>query len=348
MRTTTKACLIAIATSFSATSWSEPEPSLCQRLAGEAEQILAGEWEAAIYDPMDRLVNGRTPNRSEHKLSPIEERLVRDPDLHEELSVGPGETLGVERLEGTDVYRVDSFQGTANCQYSIFIEALPGKPAHHLSAPFNADTCTTHYGRFGHTYGQPVFMVGGLVEMTGLARSYTISAWQGHGKTWAPACELKLEFKQKLKLAGSYCSPDTALCQAAARAAPVIANAYGHRGSALDPLAFAHGHKPPAALAKLLGDQWNTGMQLPTFGARTAGTVNPFFTSFSNSQAPAGLALWLDGRWWLGVVGVAGVGWRESTTSLLAVYAVTEAGPVPAASFQMQKLPAGPAQATWN
>ena len=89
-------------------------------------------------------------------------------------------------------------------------------------------------------------------------------------------------------------------------------------------------------------------MALPTFGAKTAGTVNPFFTSFSNAQAPAGLALWLDGRWWLGVVGIAGVGWRASTTSLLAVYEVTEAGPVPAASFQVQKLPAGPAQAEWQ
>ncbi|WP_320422036.1 hypothetical protein [Roseateles agri] len=340
--------MIAIAMSFSAVSSSEPEPSLCQSLASEAEQVPAGEWAAAAYDPMNTLVNARVSHSAARKLSPIEERLVKDPTLHEEFSVGPEETLDVERLDGTDVYRVDSFQGTANCQYSVFIEAPPGKPSHHLSAPFDADTCTTQYGRFGHAFGQPVFMVGGVFEMTGLARSYKISAWQGHDKAWGPACELKLEFKQTLKLSGSHCSPDAALCKAAARVAPAIADAYGHRGPALDPLAFAQGHKPPAALAKLLGDQWNSGMELPTFGAKTAGTVNPFFTSFSNSQGPAGLALWLDGRWWLGVVGIAGIGWRESTTSLLAVYAVTDDGPVPAASFQVEKLPAGPAQAEWR
>jgi len=347
MRRTTKAGLIAIAMSFSAASSGEPEPGLCQRLASEAEQIPAGEWVASINDPMNKLVGARTLNRAEHKLSPIEEELANDPGLHEKLSVGPTETLGVERLEGPDVYRVDSFQGTANCQYMAFVEASPGKPLHHLPAPFDADTCTTQYGHFGHAFGQPIFMVGGVVEMTGLARSYTVSAWQGHGKGWAPACELKLEFKQTLKLSGSYCSPDTALCKAAARVAPAIADAYG-QGVPLDPLAFAHGHKPPEALAKLLGDQPNAGQQLPTFGAKTAATVNPFFTIFSNSRPPAGLALWLDGRWWLGVVGIAGVGWRASTTSLLAVYAVTDAGPVPAAGFQLQKLPATPAQATWK
>jgi hypothetical protein len=88
--------------------------------------------------------------------------------------------------------------------------------------------------------------------------------------------------------------------------------------------------------------------ELPTFGARTKVTSNSFLTSFSNSKEPVRLALWLDGRWWLGVVGIAGVGWRSSTTSLLAIYAVTESGLTPAAGFQVDKLTAGAARAHWR
>lgn len=339
--------LLVIGMSLSAASAGNPGPNLCQRLAGPAERIPVVDWIASIHDPMDRLVRGRAPSRPAHDLSPIEERLVNDPAWRRELSVGPEAVLGVERLAGTDFYRVDSFQGTANCQYMVFVEASAATPPRRVSAPFEASPCTTQYGRFGHAFGLPLFMVGGSVAMSGLGRSYTISAWQGRRKGWTQACELKLEFERKLQLSGSYCSSDTALCTAAAGLAPAVVGAY-ERSAELDPIAFAGGRQPPDALTMQLGDKTSAPLEFPTFGGTTGEANNPFLTSFSNSRAPARLALWIDGRWWLGVVGVAGIGWRESTTSLLVVYGLADSGPVPAASFQVETLPAGSAQAHWQ
>ncbi len=347
MKKTTKTGLFVIAMGLSAASSGDPGPSLCERLAGQAEQIPALDWVASSDDPMDKLVNGRALGGSDHVLSPVEERLVTDPAWRQEFSVGPEAVLGVQRLEGTDVYRIDSFQGTANCQSMVFVEASTGKTLRRLSAPFEAQPCTTQYGRFGHAFGQPLFIVGGRVAMAELARSYTISAWQRRSKGWTQPCELRLEFEQRLKLSGSYCSSDTALCKAAAGSAPAIAEAYG-RSAPLDPLAFADGRQPPEALTEALGEMSRAPLEFPTFGGTKAGTNNPFLTSFSNALTPARMVLWIDGRWWLGVVGIAGIGWRESSTSLVVIYAVTDAGLAPAASFQVEKLPAGSARAHWQ
>ncbi len=347
MTKTTKTGLFMIAMGLSAACSGDPRPGLCQRLAGQAERIPALDWAAQTDDPMDKLVNGRAVGGSDHVLSPLEKRLVTDPAWRQEFSVGPEAVLGIQRLEGTDVYRIDSFQGTANCQSMVFVEASTGTAPHRLSAPFEAQPCTTQYGRFGHAFGQPLFMVGGQVDMVELARSYTISAWQARSRRWTQPCELRLEFDQRLKLSGSYCSSDTALCKAAAGLAPDIAETYG-RSAPFDPLAFVDGRQPPQALAEALGEKSSAPLEFPTFGATTAGTKNPFLTSFSNALTPARMALWVDGRWWLGVVGIAGIGWRESSTSLVVIYAVTDAGLAPAASFQVEKLPAGSARAHWQ
>jgi len=67
-----------------------------------------------------------------------------------------------------------------------------------------------------------------------------------------------------------------------------------------------------------------------------------------NARTPARMALWLDGRWWLGVVGGAGVGWRESTTFLVIVYALTDAGLASAASCRLEKVPDAAARVHWQ
>ena len=292
-------------------------------------------------------MEGRALSRSGRNLSPVEKRLVNDPDLRQEFSIGPEEALGIERLAGTDVYRIDSFKGTANCQYMVFIKASAGQPLRRLSLPFKAELCTTQYGHFGNVFGQPVFVVGGQVAMGELARTYTISGWNGRRQGWTQACELRLEFEQRLKLSGSYCSSEAPLCKAAASLAPAIVEAFG-KTSPLDPLAFANGLEPPDALMELVSYESNTLPEFPTFGAKTEGTANPFLTTFSYSKAPARLALWIEGRWWLGVVGVAGIGWRESMTALVVISAISDAGPAPVASFQVDKLTAGPARALWQ
>jgi len=87
---------------------------------------------------------------------------------------------------------------------------------------------------------------------------------------------------------------------------------------------------------------------MPLDVERLAGTDEAFPVAGSNSRDEAGVSLWLGGRRWLGVAAVAGIGWRTSLTTLLVVYALTDADPVPVASFQVQTLPACPAAVQWR
>lgn len=339
--------LILTSTGFLAAGTGHAEPSVCQRLANLAEQVPAVDWTASSKDPMDKLMHASPPSESRGNLSPVEELLINDPTWRSEFAVGPQAVLGIEQLQGTDVYRIDSVQGTAECQSMIFVEASAGSPTRRLPAPFEEAPCVTQDGRFGNVFGQPIFIVGGDVDMTGLARSYTVSAWRVHEESWSPACKLGLEFDQRLKVSGTYCSHDAVVCEAASREAPAVVEAYDGSLS-INPLTFARGHQPPAALAKQLSGPSSIPLTFPTFGVTTKEASNPFLTTFTNARDPARLALWIDQRWWLGVVGVAGIGWRESTTSLLVIYAMTQTGLVPAASFQVEKFPAGSARAHWQ
>lgn len=326
--------------------------SLCQALATQAARIPAADWRASTHDPMDRLWGALPVDGAPRPPSPVEERLLGDPAVREQLGVGPDERLLLDPLPGTSIYRIDAFQGTAVCQSMVFVDAAPGKPLRFLPAPFDVEQpCTTQRGRFGHVLGTPVFIVGGWVSMESLARTYQVSAWRAREKTWTPACALSLTFNTRWKLSGRYCGPDASLCRAAAQRARSIVAAYDAEAP-LDPLRFAQGREPPQALKDLLPAESTAEpalpSELPTFGAKTAGTRDPFLTSFSNAKETVRLALWLDDRWWLGVVGVAGVGWRSSATSLLAIYAVSDAGLTPAAGFQVEQQVAGPARARWR
>ena len=336
-----------IAMSVSAAAIGQPQATVCQRLAEPAEHLPLADWTAGIYDPVDGLINGRSLRRSEVKLTPLEEKLIGDPAWRKDFGIAPDAPLGIEHLNGTDVYRIDAFQGSANCQDMIFLEAPPGGEVHRLPAPFSAQPCATQYGRFGTAFGKPVFLVGGDVAMTGLDRSYKISAWKGQREGWGPACELILQFQQALKVTGTYCSPDSIVCEAAAALAPSVVAAYG-RSAQVDPLVFAGGGQPPEALMKALNDTHGEQLQFPTFGSQALGAKYPFQTSFTSARTPARVALWINGQWWLGVVDNAGIGWRESTTVLLIVYDVTGTGLSPAASFQVEKVPAGTPQAHWR
>jgi hypothetical protein len=347
-----KATLIVFLMGLAAAACAADGSNPCQGLAAQVQRIPAADWLAPGPDPMDKLVNFRATDRPQRSLTPVEEQLLLDPNWRRQLSVGPQEPLDIERLEGTDIYRIDSFQGTATCQTMLFVEAPPAKPPRRISAPFDApQPCTTQRARFGHALGDPLYVVGGRDSMEGLARTYRVSAWKAREKAWTPSCQLKLAFDSRLELSGRYCSSDTALCQAAAGVASAIVGAYQSNPS-LDPLSFAVRRDPPPALKALLEAKGASlppsAAELPTFSATTPRARDVFLTSFSNAKQPSRLALWLDGRWWLGVVGIAGVGWRSSTTSLLAVYAVTADGLVPAAGFQVDQLAAGSARAQWR
>lgn len=72
----------------------------------------------------------------------------------------------------------------------------------------------------------------------------------------------------------------------------------------------------------------------PTFTA-DRDRQDPFLTRYANVVSMR-LALWLDGRWWLGVVGRAGVGWREGPMVLLSIFALRDGALLPMAGYRIE------------
>jgi hypothetical protein len=308
--------------------------SLCEQLADEARRQPAAAW-AAGADPLQQVLQiARRPPGQQP--TALERELIGNPKLREALDAPADELLDVERLAGTDVYRIDSVQGTARCQSMVFVEARPGTAPRPIEAPVVDIPCVTQRGDFGHLAGQPLFVVHGAADMLQLERRYLIVPWTDRG--WGQTCTLTTEFRQRLQLAGRYCSADARLCEAGRDVAVGIAEAYEAArtgGPELQPLSFTAGRMPDPELLRAASDlDRNALPAFPAFGA-DARWLNFFEMNYANVE-PASLVLWLDGRWWLGVVGRAGVGWREGSVSLLALFALHDGALVPMAGYQVR------------
>lgn len=315
--------------------------SLCERLAHEARRLPASAW-AGGAQPLERLLRiERRP--ATRPRSALEDQLLSDPALSEALSAGAGDPLGIERLAGTDVYRLYSIQGTAHCESSLFIEAALGKAARRLAAPpTEAVPCWTQAGDFGHVFGQAAFVTHGSAGAVRFEQQLQIAPWTGRG--WGQACTLNLAFRKTLRLGGRFCPAALAPCESGGAAAVKIAAAYeaDREGEApLGPLDFAAGRRPGGELlAAVQRVDARNPPEFPTFGA-DARRLDVFDTRYANVDVRR-LALWLDGRWWLGVVGRAGVGWREGSVTLLSIFELRGDGELrPVASYQLEHVNGG-------
>jgi hypothetical protein len=318
-------------------------PSLCTRLAEEARHAPAATWAAAEpLAPWLKPVGDASP-------SATVKALATDARWRDMLAAMGEHPLGVQQLPGEPIYLVEDVAGTAACQSLVLVEARPGRPARPLAAPFDLgrmNLCTTQSARFATVLGQPAFVVGGAPTMTSLDLHYRVAPWTGSG--WAPSCRLTLRRGATMSPGQRFCPEGSKVCEAGQAVAARLAQAYeANRGSTtqLDVRAFNGGHLPDARLAGALnpplaepGAIGDMNPPFPLFGA-DENRLDPMQTLFSNA-APQRLPVFVDGRWWLAVVGRSGVGWREGDAVLVALFAPPGRAADGVASYQFHVGPA--------
>ncbi|MFT7773998.1 hypothetical protein [Roseateles sp.] len=329
-------------------------PSVCADVAAQARKLPDSAWHGP--EPLAPWLRRQEPRHPRAALSAVEEELLENPRWRQVLGAGPEQSLSIERLQGTSVHRVDQVAGTANCQSYVLVEARPGLPARVLETPIRGEQamglCVTQSAFFATVQGQPALVVGGPDSMLGLDQHYRVSTWDGKG--WTQACSLALKLRERLRQTERRCQGETDWCDAAAALARDLAQAYDddrRGGASLEPQAFADGRDPDRFMRASLrlpdagpGAAGDPALQLPVLGGESRDS-HLFLSSYSNVDLRR-LAVWLDGRWWMAVVGRAGVGWRESTSTLVTLYAPLGRAVDVRAGFRFTLEAAGLAAAT--
>lgn len=321
------------------------EPSLCARLADEARRLPAAAW--ARPEPLGRWLRWSSDGAPRHPTA-VEEVLSKDPDWRARVGAPEGDVVGVSHLAGTPVYLVESVAGTASCQSVALAEVRAGQAARELALPFTLapqQLCVGQSARLADVFKRPALVVGGAVGDHDFR--YRIAAWTEQG--WAPSCALELQLRATLVPARRFCAPGTSVCEVGQAAAWQLAQAYeASRASRapLDEARFDGGQKPGAAIVAALnppladaGAVGDFNLPLPVFGADDR-QLDPMQTQFSNAD-PRRLPVFIDGRWWLAVVGRGGVGWREGDAVLVAFFAPPGRAGDAVAAYQFKVGPAG-------
>lgn len=326
------------------------EPSLCARLADEAKRLPATTWTNPGPEPLAAWLKDTSPPSLPGRSSPTEVALAADPRWLERVYASEGEAVTVDHLAGTPVYLVSHVSGTASCQSLVLVEVQPGQQARELAPPFKVDgmeLCFTQRAQFTHVLGHPALVVSGAASMGHPDRDYSIAPWTG--KSWGRACGLTLRMRVTMSPGRRFCAPGASACEAGRQVAEQLAKAYdADRTSSapLDPSRFTAGRKPDAAVMAALkaplverGAVGDFNLDLPVFGAdvRRLSAMN---ITFSNGD-PRRLPVFIDGRWWLAVVGRGGVGWREGEAVLVALFAPPGRPADAVASYQFITGPAG-------
>jgi hypothetical protein len=325
---------------------------LCQRLAQQARHLPASAWSAGVQKalaPSLTIVKEDSPGAPGNKdILAFERSLTQLPWVQDAVS---GKYYGsfVSRLPKRDIYMVSSYSGSANCQSTVFVEAREGRKAKKAKSPEIAEdgkgACWTQSGKLGTVYSHAAYIQGGALSDHTFDTTYNIVPWTG--KDWAEGCAVTLRFHTSYRLTNRNCA-DQAVCGAAAEQALAIAEAYNSfragrdRGQAGDNT-FSFGPTAPQAAREAVAEAANQPLPI----GRT-----PEFPTFGGSQtsnfAATGLSFFpirLDGRWHVALISHDGVGWRESTRTLLAIYDEEGGKPIPKAGFQIDLVNAGLAEA---
>lgn len=322
---------------------------LCEQLASQARGLPETAWRAE-NSPLRELL--RFESRPQVRApAALQRELRHSPELREALGITSDSAFEIERLSGTQVYRVDAFGGSANCQSSVFYQIkTKGKPRR-ISAPFEASPCATQSGAFGHPLGQAAYVVYRSSSALSQDQVIQLAPWTVRG--WGAACKLSLSFRVAYRISREFCA-DPAVCTSARQTALALARAYGktrepeleqeahdkameERG--LDTSRWTEGRALDEAFSQALRrmDSQIEGPQsieFPSFDADPR-SLEVFTSSYANVDVRK-VPLLLNGQWALAVVGKAGVGWRESTVTLVSLFLLKDGQFQSAAGFQVQ------------
>ncbi|MDR7272069.1 hypothetical protein J2X20_004743 [Pelomonas saccharophila] len=307
------------------------EPSLCARLADEARRLPTAAWDGS--EPLKRWIQPMRPSRG--GASAATKALANDPIWRDKVSAPSADRVGVQHLQGAPVYLIDFVSGTAHCQQYVLAEVREGQPTQELESPLqpNMALCMGGWARFARVMNQPALVMGDAPSASSPEGEYRIAGWTARG--WAPSCRLKLRLRTRLTPLQRFCAPEAAVCAQGQAVAFRLATD-SQAGSAVDAdLASGQPQEVLAALNPPLRDPGAVGdsnLPLPTFGAKDS-RGNDMRMQFSNSSAER-LPVLIGDRWWLAVVGRAGIGWRVGDAVNVALFAPPGRAADAVASYQ--------------
>jgi hypothetical protein len=359
--------LLLGASSFTAVVAAE-RASLCQELAKQVRQSAPTDTEKALSTGLV-IAQPEPPDRWGPREKAMNARLRKALETKGALSEeGPGSVMELEHLPDTSVYMGSVVAGTAECQTAAFATLTPDGVGRVLPEPAGyMGACWNIQGSLARVLGHPAYVESGAVSSTSADVVVRVTPWTGHD--WASPCQLTVEFNYTIKLAQQFCSV-AAPCRAAGSIAPDIAREYvAYYAAGQWPMRSIDEDMVPdfiAAAGNAGGPQAqavvNAGWQVlkrrqqaeyagisPSYG-----TMASVFPTFGH-EAPNGVwdygfsyvkfvlvPLMLDGRLYLGAVGHNGVGWREGSNILFAVYLAPGAEQddlVPVAGFVIVRKP---------
>lgn len=318
------------------TGIAQAAPSLCEGLAQTLSRTPAAASQQAA-DPLKQRLALATAQPLALAAAELSESVAVE--LLPEVS--PAE-LALERLPGQALLHLYTYQGTAGCQLSRF--ALPeGAGRWRLVAgpallDERSSPCGTLSGSLARLDGQPVFVVHGRERQTEEAEVYRLAAWEG--AQWGPSCSLHLRYPLRYRLESAHCAAAPAICRRAQALALSLGERYDRArasGARFEPPRAA---RAPAALKAALSRLDLTVP--PAFPGAERAAADAFTAGYANADLQA-FALSMDGRWFLALLGHAGVGWRESAQTLLGLYVPDPAGQLlPVAGYRVLRERAGP------
>lgn len=320
------------------------EPSLCERLADEARRLPVSAWDKD--EPLGRWIlpsrpAGRQPSRTERALA-------NDVRWQDKVTAPSAQHIGVQHLQGTPVYLLDFVSGTAHCQQYVLAEVRAGQPPQELESPLpTTGLCMGGWARLAWVMNRPALVAGEAPSAGAAEGHYDIAAWTGKG--WGLACRLNLRLRTQLTPTLRFCAPGSAVCEAGKAAALGLAMGSEGEGAA-DVDATVQGQPDDEVIAALNsplpdpGAVGDSNLPLPTFGAKDP-SRNGFLMQFS-SWDPARLPVFIDGRWWLAVVGRGGIGWRKGNAVNVALFAPPGRAADAMASYQFGFVQTGLLDAT--
>lgn len=303
-----------------------PAPSLCTRLAAEMREAPASHW--ASSDPLSRWVV-----RAEGG-SPFAETLSSDPVWLAELGLESDRRLSVSHLRQAQLHLIEEVGGTANCQAFVALaRAQAGQVPRRLALPFELDLknlCTTRSADLALVLGEPAFMVGGAPSMTSPEREYRLAPWTG--EAWGSSCSLRWTERTAIRPGQHFCAEGKEkLCAAGQALALRLAKAYEAAPAPRQNQGWAHFAGPQVPSKPMLDFMHRLFTQPPE--PDSIGADNPPFPlvgptdgnslsllNFSNADLLR-VPVKLQGRWWLALVGRAGIGWRQTDAVLVSLFA---------------------------
>jgi hypothetical protein len=344
-------------------------PSLCQQLAGHVWHASSA---GATVTPDQWIKTAATVDRGAFDKSASAASGVLAKALAPVLEAGtPREVPEVSRLSALPLYMGGTLGGTANCETAAFAQVDTQGVAHRLPDPEGYTApCWSVHGDLGTVLGVPAYVEQGTVDSRSADTLTRITPWTQSG--WGRACQLTVQFKYRYRLARQFCG-NQAACSATAAVAADVAQKYFVQRQLPNPPTRPVGLDAPVPAFLYIDRGFvshqadaavNNGWQLLARKVSAdapgitvmAATMTSEFPTFGNHVPNEGwessfsyvgftlFPLMLEGHLYLGAVAHNGVGWREGSNFLIAVYEPPEADQaalVPLAGFVVERIPTG-------